>query len=334
MISREIITAAPPLTASAADQFRADVLAGLAAPRKRLPCKYFYDEVGSELFERICALPEYYLTRAELEILLRHAPEMAGLLGANCLLVEYGSGSGRKTRLLLKHVNMRAAYVPIDVAGAQLRSAARALARDYPHIEVHPLCADFTQPIRLPAIGTPCQRRVVFFPGSTVGNFTPSEALRLLRQTAEFCGPGGGLLLGADLKKDPRIIAAAYNDEQGVTAAFNLNLLERVNRQLGADLRVEDFWHHAFYDPRAGRIEMHLVSRRDQHVRVSGREFFLAEGESVCTEYSYKYSLGELRGLAEAAGFSVERVWLDEHRYFSVHYFAVRDGGHNGHSGA
>jgi L-histidine Nalpha-methyltransferase len=314
-----------PVIPAPLDTFRADVLRGLHAPARELPCKHFYDATGSKLFDRICELQEYYLTRTELEIMRRHAADMAGLLGRNCLLIEYGSGSSVKTRLLLDRLVEPAAYVPVDLSGDYLEQTARSLAADYPQIPVLPLCADFSGPLELPGGKRP-GRRVVYFPGSTVGNFTPAEAVALLGQTAQRCGPGGALLLGADLKKDPRVITAAYNDADGVTAAFNLNLLARINRELGADFQLEQFWHHAFYHPVAGRIEMHLVSRRDQEIHVGGEAFFLAEGESIRTEYSYKYSLNDLRELAAAAGFEVRQVWTDDLRYFSVLYLAVRAG--------
>ena len=296
------------------------MLRGLRAPKKELPCKYFYDEVGSALFEQITELEEYYPTRTELGIMERHAAEMAGLLGPRCLLIEYGSGSSVKTRRLLDQLRDPAGYVPIDVSGEHLRRSARALGEEYPDIEVLPLCADFTRPLGLPACRKPAARRVVYFPGSTLGNFTPEAALALLRQTAGLCGRGGGLLLGIDLRKDPRVIEAAYNDRRGVTAAFNRNILVRINRELGADFDIEQFAHRAFYNAAQGRIEMHLVSRRDQVVRVGGMPFFFAAGESIHTENSYKYSLPALTDLAEAGGFAVERVWTDERQYFSVAY--------------
>jgi dimethylhistidine N-methyltransferase len=306
--------------------FHADVLRSLSAPHKRLPCKYFYDAAGSELFERITELEEYYPTRTELAIMARHAPEMAALLGRRCLLIEYGSGGSTKTRLLLDHLRAPAAYVPIDISGEHLRRAARALAADYPHVPVLPLCADFTRPFRLPGRWAGV-RRVVYFPGSTIGNFTPRRAVALMRRTARRCGPGGALLLGADLRKDPRVIEAAYNDHQGVTAAFNRNLLARINRELGADFVPEQFAHRAIYDAGRGRVEMHLVSRRDQWVRVGDATFFFAAGEPVHTENSYKYSLRELCDLAEASGFEPEHVWTDDALYFSVYYFTVRRAG-------
>jgi dimethylhistidine N-methyltransferase len=309
--------------ASSTDQFRADVLRRLSAPAKELPCKYFYDEAGSELFERITELEEYYLTRTELAIMERHASEMAGLLGERCLLVEYGSGSSTKTRLLLDRLRDPAGYVPTDVSAGHLARSAEAIAGEYPQLEVLPLCADFTHPLELPAPRKHPARRVVYFPGSTIGNFTPDETVALLRQTAALCGPGGGLLLGADLRKDRRVLEAAYNDRLGVTAAFNLNLLVRINRELGADFVVEQFAHHAFYSAAEGRIEMHLISQREQRAHVGGATFVFAAGESIRTEYSYKYRLRDLHDFAEAAGFAVERFWTDEREYFSVHYLTV-----------
>ncbi|HUY18591.1 MAG TPA: L-histidine N(alpha)-methyltransferase [Candidatus Binataceae bacterium] len=313
--------------APSTEDFLSDVIRGLSAPSKHLPCKYLYDEAGSRLFDRICELPEYYPTRTELGILKRYAGEMAAMLGPRCLVIEYGSGSSIKTRILLDHLTEPAAYIPVEIAREQLEESARALARDYPHLEVRPLCADFTRPLELPQINRPAARRVIYFPGSTIGNFTPEEARKLLERSARLCGPGGAILLGADLKKDPRVIENAYNDRDGVTAAFNLNLLTRMNRELAIRFKPEDFWHHALYNPREGRIEMHLVSRLEQRVRLDGREVTLVEGESICTEYSYKYSLRGLSDLAEAAGFTIERTWTDDRNYFSVHYLVVRNAG-------
>jgi dimethylhistidine N-methyltransferase len=295
----------------------------LRAPQKSLPCKYFYDDAGSQLFDRITELEEYYPTRTEWAILERHAAEMAGLLGCRCLLVEYGSGNGSKTRLLLNHLRDPAGYVPVDVSGRHLHRSAQRLAADYPAVEVLPLCGDFTGPLRLPVPRSPAARRVVWFPGSTIGNFTPDEAVTLLLRTARLCGRGGALLLGADLRKDPQVIEAAYNDRQGVTAAFNLNLLCRMNRELGADFVLDEFEHRAFYSAADGRIEMHLVSRRDQHVHIGGESFVFTAGESIHTENSYKYSLSDLRDLARAGGFEPQLVWTDEAEFFSVSYMTV-----------
>jgi dimethylhistidine N-methyltransferase len=313
----------PQSRAALRAQFLADVLRGLRAPVKELPCKYFYDDTGSALFEQITALDEYYLTRTEMAIMRRHAPEMAALLGAHCLLIEYGSGSSAKTRLLLDHLADPAGYVPIDISAEQLRSSAQALAQAYAHVEVIPVYGDFAGPLQLTLPPLPAARRVVYFPGSTIGNFEPAATIDFLRRTAALCGCGGGLLLGADLRKDPQVIELAYNDAQGVTAAFNLNLLVRINRELGADFVLSKFSHRSFYNEIEGRIEMHLVSRKLQSAHVGGEQFTFQAGESVRTEYSYKYSLDGLAELAGAAGFVMQRHWLDERKYFCVCYFTV-----------
>jgi dimethylhistidine N-methyltransferase len=297
--------------------FLRDVLAGLSLPEKRLPCKYFYDQCGSDLFERICELPEYYPTRCELQILERHGEEMAGLLGPDCDLIEYGSGSGRKTRLLLDRLAGAPAYIPVDISRDHLHATAKKLARDYPHVRVTPLCADFAGPFTIPRTS---RRRVVYFSGSTIGNFLPDEAVRLLRHIAELIGPGGGLLIGVDLKKSRHILEPAYDDSQGVTAAFNLNLLVRINRELGADFDLGRFRHRAVYNERLGRIEMHLVSEADQVVHLAGQRFVLHKGETICSEYSHKYSFDDFRTLAAAGGLSVRRIWTDEAGLFSVQY--------------
>jgi dimethylhistidine N-methyltransferase len=305
---------------SATDQFRADVLCGLRSSPKELPCKYFYDEAGSKLFERITRLEEYYPTRTELAIMDRHAAEMADLLGPRCLVIEYGSGSSAKTRLLLRHCREPAGYVPIDVSAEFLHRSARAVSEDLPEIEVLPVCADFTRPVELPVLRQRAARRVVYFPGSTIGNFTPEETVALLRQTERLCGPGGGMLLGADLRKDPRVLHAAYNDALGVTAAFNRNILVRINRELGADFAVEQFEHQASYDAAEGRIEMHLLSRHEQRVHIGAVEVCLAAGETIRTEYSYKYSISLLEDFARRGGMTLERSWTDENAYFAVAY--------------
>jgi dimethylhistidine N-methyltransferase len=308
-----------------ADTFRADVLRGLRRPAKELPCKYFYDEEGSRLFEQICELEEYYLTRTELAIMHRHAGEMADRLGPDCLLVEYGSGSSLKTRLLLDRLPAVAAYVPLDVSCEHLLRSARRLAARYPGLEVLPLCADFTADFSLPAPARPPARRVVYFPGSTLGNFGPPAADALLARIAAVCGPGGALLLGIDLKKDVRVLEPAYNDARGVTAAFNLNLLARINRELGADFDLGGFRHHAPYNRRLGCIEMYLVSLRRQEVRLGGEIISFAEGESILTERSFKYDLDEFRARAPRGGLRVEAVWADARKYFAVLYLTVRN---------
>ncbi len=312
-----------PSSAAASGEFLRDVLDGLSRAPKELPCKYFYDARGSALFDRICELEEYYPTRCEAEVLRRHAAEMAELFGPRCVLVEYGSGSSRKTRLLLDRLRDPAAYVPVDISAEHLLASARRLARRYPGLVIRPVAADFTRPFALPPLPA-ASRRVVFFSGSTVGNFHPPEAVGLLAHIARLVGPGGGLLIGVDLKKDRRTLDAAYNDREGVTAAFNLNVLERMRKELGADIDPARFRHRAIYNEDAGRIEMHLVSAEAQTVSVGGFSFDFAEGETVCTEYSYKYALDEFRALASRAGFAVNRVWTDAGGLYSVQYLSVR----------
>lgn len=313
--------AAPPR-----DGFRDEVLRGLGQPQKTLPCKFFYDRRGSELFERICELDEYYPTRTEMAIMARYAPEMAVLLGRDCLLVELGSGSSLKTRALLDHLESPAGYVPVDISREHLLQSARALAADYPGLSVLPVCADYTQRFRLPAPDKNISRRAVYFPGSTVGNFEPHAARGFLRRVAALCGAGGALLVGVDLKKDTATLEAAYNDGRGVTAAFNLNLLQRINRELDGDFAIEHFSHRAIYNEQAGRIEMHLASRREQTARVAGATFAFRESEMILTEYSYKYGLNDFARLASEAGWRVARVWTDERRLFSVQYLTVAGG--------
>ncbi|MDB5309199.1 MAG: egtD [Gemmataceae bacterium] len=311
-------TATPP---TETDCFLADVLAGLGRPRKDLPAKYFYDAAGSRLFDRITELDEYYLTRTELGIMRQHAGPMAARCGPGCLLVELGAGSLVKVRLLLDRLDRPAGYVPVDVSGAHLRTAAAELARDHPGLAVLPVFADFTRDFPLPAV--PAARRVVYFPGSTIGNFDPPEADTLLRRIARLVGPGGGLLLGADLRKDPPVLEAAYNDHLGVTAAFNRNLLIRINRELGADFDPAAFRHRAFYNRERSRIEMHLVSLAAQRVRVGATVFQFQAGETIHTENSYKYDLGELGRRAARCGLRTDEVWTDENQYFAVLYLTA-----------
>lgn len=306
--------------------FLRDVLCGLRRRPKRLPCKYFYDDAGSRLFEEICELDEYYLTRCELDLLRRQAGEMAEAAGPGAVLIEYGSGSGLKTRLLLDRMRNPAAYVPVDISGEQLRRSAERLARRYPGLPVLPVVADFTRPFELPPLPPGGGHRVVFFSGSTIGNFRPAEAVRLMAQMARVCGPGGGLLIAADRKKDRAVLEAAYNDRRGVTAAFNLNLLARINRELGGDFALDRFRHRAFYDEARGRIEMHLVSLADQAVHVGGAAFDFARGESVRTEYSYKYDREGFAALAARAGLRVERTWTDEKGWFGVQWLTPQSG--------
>lgn len=300
--------------------FLHDVLTGLSLLEKRLPCKYFYDETGAILFERICELKEYYPTRTEAGILRRNIRQMASLPGPEANILELGSGSSTKTRLLLDNLDRPARYVPVDVAQAQLFESTACLARAYPKIEIIPLCADYTTHFELPYDTASSGRTLVFFPGSTIGNFEPEQARLFLRRIAEMCGPESGFLIGVDLKKDPRLLYCAYNDSQGVTAQFNLNVLARANRELGADFDLSSFQHQARYDEAAGRIEMHLVSRKRQRVSINGHRFAFACGESIITEHSYKYSLSDFSALAAGAGLEVLRVWTDEQGWFSVQY--------------
>jgi len=300
-----------------------DVVHGLWRPQKEIPCKYFYDEIGSALFDEICELDEYYLTRTELAILVAHAPEMAAAIGEDCELIEFGSGSGIKTRLLLDQLRRPRAYVPVDVARQPIEGSARALADRFPGLRVHPVHADFTLPLSLPDTGLPRARRVVYFPGSTIGNFSPRAAVGLLRAIAVLVGEGGGLLVGFDLDKHESIVWPAYNDRRGVTALFNLNLLARINRELDADFDLDAFAHRATYVREQERVEMHLVSRSPQLVRIAGLEFGFDEGETIHTECSYKYSLEQFGRLTSRAGLTLIRQWLDPQRYFSVQYLIV-----------
>jgi L-histidine N-alpha-methyltransferase len=306
------------LAAGPAARFRADVLAGLSRRRKRLPAKYFYDAAGSRLFDAITELPEYYPTRTELGILRVHGGEMAARCGPRCLLVELGAGSLTKVRLLLDRLDRPAGYVPVDVSADHLRSAAAALADDYPALDVVPVAADFTRAFGLPDL--PAARRVVFFPGSTIGNFDPPEADALLRRVARLVGPGGGLLLGIDLRKDVAVLERAYNDAAGVTAAFNRNLLVRINRELGGDFDLEGFAHRAVWNRHASRVEMHLVSTRAQRVFIAQIDLAITfrEGEHIWTESSYKFVPGTVAARLSEAGFTPREQWVDREAQFSL----------------
>lgn len=300
-----------------------DILAGLRAPQKRISSKYFYDKRGSELFDLICALPEYYPTRTELQLMRRHGDEIRALVGPRASIIELGAGSNAKVRLLLDCLEQPAAYVPVDISPDYLTAQAAELARDYPEVHVQPVFADFTRPFELPAHPVEPARNLVFFPGSTIGNFTRERALELLRVMAAEAKPGGALLIGVDLRKDPDILRAAYNDSAGVTAAFNLNVLRRLNRELDADFDLDAFRHLAVYDEAEGRIEMRLVSKRGQSVRLAGVSLDFAWGEHIVTEHSHKYSVDEFRALAARAGFEPVRTWTDGDELFSVHFLTV-----------
>lgn len=298
--------------------FLADVWDGLAANPKALPAKYFYDAAGSELFEQITVLPEYYPTRTELRILDERGPAIAALLPEGAALVEFGSGSTAKLRRLLRHLPGLAAYVPVDVSGEFLTEQAETLRSDFPDLTVEPVVADFTRPFGLPE-GVKDRALAGFFPGSTIGNFEPGEAGRLLDVFGRILGPGAVLVLGVDLVKDREVLEAAYDDAAGVTAAFNLNLLHRINRELDGEIDPSRFTHRAIFNADASRIEMHLVSRRAQTIRVAGRSFAFAEGESIHTENSYKYTLDSFRALAARAGWTSAEAWTDRDGLFSVH---------------
>lgn len=319
-------SAAPPLLDFEPDtgDFRKDVLAGLNHDdQKTLPCKYFYDERGSKLFDRICTLDEYYLTRTEMAIMETHIDEMVDLIGPRALLVEYGSGSSLKTRILLDHLPDLAAYVPLDIAREHLLQSARELQAAYPDLLIRPVCADYMNDFHLPDIERPSNQTIVYFPGSTIGNLEPDVAVRFLQNTAERAGPGSSLLLGVDLDKDRATLEAAYNDSEGVAAAFNKNLLRRINRELDANFDLDQFAHRATYRPERRRVESHLVSQTDQHVQVGEATFFFAEGETIHTENSYKYDPDEFTELARRGGYAVERVWTDPDDLFSVQYLVA-----------
>jgi dimethylhistidine N-methyltransferase len=301
------------------EEFRDAVLAGLERSPRAIPPKFLYDARGSELFDAICELPEYYLTRTETGILTDCAAELARLAGPGCALVEFGSGSSVKTRLLLDAMPDLAAYVPIDISRLHLDVTAERLRRDYPRLRVEPVCADYMVLETLPAEmnGAP---RLGFFPGSTIGNLEPEDATAFLRRARALLGDRGAMVLGVDLKKDHQRLHDAYNDSAGVTAAFTLNLLRRMNRELGAGFDLSAFIHEAFYNPVEGRIEIYFRSLRDQSVAVAGRAFAFTEGERVHTEYSYKYDTAGIAALAQSAGFTIDRTWTDPSRLFAVVY--------------
>ena len=299
--------------------FAKDLLAALQQTPRSIAPKYFYDQEGSRLFDQICEVPEYYPTRTELSILRERAPEIAAHMGPNAELVEFGAGSLTKVRLLLDAMQSPSRYVPIDISGEHLAGAASALKADYPNLQVLPVVADYTQPFKLPSLDQALGQRVGFFPGSTVGNFTPAEAVEFFRMAATVL-LGGALIVGADLIKHPSVLHAAYSDAQGVTAAFNLNLLARANRELGADFDLTRWAHSAFYNAPLQRIEMHLMSCARQTVQVQGQTFNFEEGETLHTENSYKFTIDGLRALAMQGGFTPGPVWTDADKRFSLHW--------------
>jgi dimethylhistidine N-methyltransferase len=308
-------------------EFRADVWKGLGGNPKTLPCKYLYDERGSHLFDEICELPEYYPTRTEIGILEDHIHEMTDRLGKRCVLLEFGSGNSRKTQLLLDRLDDPAAYVPLDISRDHLLAAAHDLRRRYPDVPVLPVCADYTSDIRLPAPAARAGRKAMFFPGSTLGNFEPAAAREFLARIARLLGPGGRLLIGIDLKKEPEVLQRAYDDARGVTAAFNRNILHRINRELDGTFDPESFDHRARWNEAEGRVEMHLRSDRQQTVAVAGRPFRFGTGETIWTESSYKFSRDGFAELARDSGYEVDRVWTDDGGLFSVQMLRVAPGG-------
>jgi len=300
-----------------------EVVEGLRRPQKMIPSKFFYDERGSELFEEITLLDEYYPTRTETRILEDHIEEIAEAVGEQSVIVELGSGNSTKTRLLLDHMSDISAYVPVEISEEYLMKTVRSLKDEYPDLSIKPVCADYTKPFRIPPIAKTFEYYVIFYPGSTIGNFRPERAQQFLKTISRLLVPGGGMLIGVDLKKGRDTLEAAYNDAKGVTAQFNLNMLLRLNRELNADFQIDNFEHLAFYNEEKGRIEMHLKSKTGQEVHLNGEAIHFEEGETIHTENSYKYSLDEFRALVND-WFKVERVWTDEDDLFSMQYLVKR----------
>ena len=306
-------------------QFFMDVVEGLNAEAKSLPCKYFYDEKGSQLFDEICVLDEYYLTRAELSIMEHHASSIAYQIGERVMLVEYGSGSSVKTRILLDELESAVAYVPVDISEEHLLKTADQLQLSYPEVEILPVVADFVTPFELPVSKRAAAHVAVYFPGSTIGNFTPYEAGKLIANMAGRLGKQGGLLIGIDLQKDPAILEAAYNDAQGVTSAFNLNLLTRINNQLNGNFDLNQFRHRAVYNSAKHRIEITIESQCRQTVAIGDHDFDFAKGEEILTEYCHKYTIAGFARLASQYGFSLHQHWTDENELFAVLHLVLDD---------
>lgn len=310
------------MTAASAELL--EIVTGLRRPEKMISPKFFYDERGSQLFDAITHLPEYYPTETELAIMLDNMDEITALLGERASLIEFGSGSSRKTRALLENMIRQAVYVPVDISEDHLLETARRIRAEFPNLEVLPVVADFLHPFELPNPTTMPLKNVVFFPGSTIGNFIHDTALELLEVMYEEAGENGALLIGVDLQKDPAIIERAYNDSAGITAEFNLNMLTHLNREFGFDFDIDAFSHSAHYAPDEGRMEIRLVSASDQEFSSGAEKFHIAKGESILTEYSHKYTLAGFAEMAARAGFDVEKVWIDEQALFSVHYCVRR----------
>ncbi len=307
----------PPLA-----NLKEEVLQGLSTSPKAISPKFFYDEYGSQLFDQITELEEYYPTRTEITILEEYADEIVALLGKDALLIELGSGSSQKIRLLLDALKP-AAYMPIDISKVHLLKSAQILFNDYPYLDIHAICADYSEHFHLP-YNPDKVPKAAFFPGSSIGNFEPSQAQAFLKRVADFLGKDSTLLIGVDMKKDPQRLNEAYNDAKGVTAAFNLNLLQRINQELDANFEMDYFKHYAFYNPQLGRIEMHLMSNLPHEVHIDGQAFYFKENETIHTESSYKYTINEFQALAQIAGFQAIKVWTDKERLFSVHCLRVK----------
>jgi dimethylhistidine N-methyltransferase len=310
----------PAAARRAYEPFVADVLEGLRERPKRISPMYFYDARGSALFDMICELPEYYPTRTEMQILESRGAEIARCIGDDALLVEFGSGSSLKTRLLLDRLPTLSAYVPVDISRSHLMTAAQGISAAYPGLEVLPVCADFTRSFAVPAPHRPARRVVVFFPGSTIGNFDPPQAADLLRVMREVAGENGALLIGTDLVKDVSVLLRAYDDQAGVTAAFNLNVLRRFNSELAADFDLSAFRHHVEWNAQASRIEMHLVSTQAQQVSLAGETLEFAAGEVIVTEHCHKYTLAGFAAQTALTGWNLREHWLDDRAWFSVNY--------------
>lgn len=302
------------------ESMRKDVTQGLSQSSKQIPSKYLYDEEGSSLFDKICTLEAYYPTRTEVQILQTHADDMAGHIGPRAALVEYGSGTSQKTHRLLRSLDGPAAYVPIDIARKHLLAASERIVDAFPDLPVFPVWADYTASVPMPVPDSAYNRAVAFYPGSTIGNFLPETAIAFLQQVRMQMGSDGGLLIGADLKKDPDLLRRAYDDPKGITAAFNKNVLVRLNRELGANFAVDRFTHEARWIPEHSRIEMHLVSQTNQTVQLAEHQFTFQKGESICTEYSHKYTVEGFSSLLAKAGWRILTTWTDTDDLFSVHY--------------
>lgn len=316
------MNAEPKLSAPQRQMFE-EVLEGLHRPQKMIPSKFFYDERGSELFEEITRLEEYYPTRIETQILEKNIEEIAAAVGDQSVIVELGSGNSTKTRLLLDHLSDISAYVPVEISEEYLMKTVQSLKDEYPNLSIKPVCADYTKPFQIPPVAKPFEYYVIFYPGSTIGNFRPDRAQNFLKTISKLLVSGGGMLIGVDLKKDREILEAAYNDAKGVTAEFNRNMLVRMNRELNADFCIDEFEHLAFYNEEKGRIEMHLVSKIAQEVHMNGEVIHFEKGETIHTENSYKYSPAEFESLVNE-WFEVKKIWTDKDDLFSMQYLVKK----------